>query len=200
MSKVFYWAISTQLQAFSMDQKFHPQKIKTFAFLVEISKRWNFMTTRIDGKCSHFRNLRFSATWCPSICALASLACLDSCFAPCEKSPGAVMVMVMVMYIWLLCRHDSWIRMIPNWLAYIISGCSILVWRKAKKQVMPRGCKVLKKHMHLKKKKKHKSPSVLPPFILHCWLTTVNGRISRSLWPKNVRHQDTVNDFMWRLF
>lgn len=51
MSKVFYWAISTQLQAFSMDQKFHPQKIKTYVFLVEIpmSNRWNFMTTRIDG-------------------------------------------------------------------------------------------------------------------------------------------------------
>lgn len=47
MSKVFYWAISTQLHAFSMDQKFHPQKIKTYVFLVEIpmSNRWNFMTT-----------------------------------------------------------------------------------------------------------------------------------------------------------
>lgn len=149
----------------------------------------------------HTSEICSSATWCPSkkVAALASLACLESCFAPCWI-PGCCYgdgdVYMTVMY-----RHDSWIRMIHNWLAYIISGCSILVWRKAKKtRKMPRGCKVLKKHMHLKKKKKNKSPSVLPPFILHCWLTTVNGRISRSLWPKNVHLQDTVNDFVRRLF
>ena len=134
-----------------------------------------------------------------TICALASLACLDSCFAPCwipGCCDGDGDVYMTVMY-----RHDSWIRMIHNWLAYIILWIfNCLSGERPKNKKMPRGCKVLKKHMHLKKKKKNKSPSVLPPFILHCWLTTVNGRISRSLWPKNVRHQDTVNDFMWRLF
>lgn len=53
-----------------------------------------------------------------TICALTSLACLDSCFAPCwipGCCDGDGDVYMTVMY-----RHDSWIRMIHNWLAYII--------------------------------------------------------------------------------